>query len=421
MAFSVAVASFDWTNATALAGTIAVTGTGFQPKAAIVWATAPNGGTDAVSGGVLYGSLGFASGATERGCVNWVAGDATSSHPTQHGGHATAIVRLTHTNGVDLGRLDLQSFDADGATFVVDQLLNSVGNCRVMVMFLGGADLTNAKFLELSSAGSPGTQDLTGFGFNPECCLFLFQQDNLLGSSVTSHALVTLGACDSNGDEAVLHAYSQTSVNPSNSHSYARAGELMASTLANVIDAQAEFSAYITDGVRINWTDVTASVPFMVLGLRGGSYKLATGTTQTDTVTPIVISGAGFQPRGGLVASAGIAESALDTATDHFQLSIGAFTSTTSRLAMAHMDVDNVTGSSTTTRAKEFDAVYVNLNTSDAVEGLMDVQSVDSGGATFIMDDADPSGAFFWTLMFGDEVTAGGIAPHAHYYRQMRA
>src|SRR5687768_18346994 len=56
-----------------------------------------------------------------------------------------------------------------------------------------------------------------------------------------------------------------------------------------------------------------------------------------STLFPYTTLFRSFQPAGGLVASAGIAESAADTATDHFQLSIGAFTSATNRLAMAHM------------------------------------------------------------------------------------
>jgi len=122
--------------------------------------------------------------------------------------------------------------------------------------------------------------------------------------------------------------------------------------------------------------------------------------TQTDTTTDITISGLAWKPAAGLVFSHCKAESSGTTLDRNDESSMGAFTTQNERIAHGVMDVDNLADSQVTT-AIEHDAVYVNIDTSDAIEGKMDVKSVNSDGVTFIMDDADPAQAFFLYALFG--------------------
>ena len=48
--------------------------------------------------------------------------------------------------------------------------------------------------------------------------------------------------------------------------------------------------------------------------------------------------------------------------------------------------------------------------------GLMDIQSMDSGGFTAIMDDADPSQTFVFYFAIGD----AAVGNPWHYYQMMR-
>jgi hypothetical protein len=105
--------------------------------------------------------------------------------------------------------------------------------------------------------------------------------------------------------------------------------------------------------------------------------------------------------------SHGQAESTSDTIQNEDRLSIGAFSSLTARGAQGILDENGVTDSEVTT-AIEFDEVYVNVSTASAIDGLMDVKSIDADGFTMVMDDADPAAAFVWYAAFGPAAAAGG-------------
>jgi hypothetical protein len=106
-----------------------------------------------------------------------------------------------------------------------------------------------------------------------------------------------------------------------------------------------------------------------------------------------------------------------NTGTVHGQLSIGAGTSTSNRVAMAIMDEDNL-ATSETSSAIEFDEVYIHINTSDTLEGLGDINSITSDGFTFIMDDADPAQMYVWWVAAGDNPSANAIPVFMNQYRQ---
>lgn len=142
--------------------------------------------------------------------------------------------------------------------------------------------------------------------------------------------------------------------------------------------------------------------------IKGGNWLIGDGLTQTDTVTDIVETGFGFAPTGAMFVSHCNTKSTADTAQNHASLSIGAMDSASSRGAQAAY-MENGTADSECTTAVEHDAVYINISNADAVQGLMDVKSVDSDGFTLIMDDADPSQNYFWYVAAGS-VPAGSTA-----------
>lgn len=176
------------------------------------------------------------------------------------------------------------------------------------------------------------------------------------------------------------------------------------------VTSRADFVSFLSNGFRINWAESATARRVHWVALKGGSYIVGNLLTQTDTVTDIAETGFGFQPSGALFVSHGQAESTSDTAQDHDRLSIGAFDSTSSRVAMGTLDEDNL-GDSEVTTAHEFDEVYVSISTASAIQGLMDIKSVESDGLTMIMDDADPAQAFVWYMAVGAVAAAGGWGP----------
>jgi len=159
-------------------------------------------------------------------------------------------------------------------------------------------------------------------------------------------------------------------------------------------------SQWLSNGFRLNWAERGGSRRVEYVALKGGLYVVGDLLTRTDTTTPIVEAGFGFSPKAGLLLSNTQAQSSSDTVQNDDAWSAGAFTSSTERGAQGSRDRDNQ-GTSQTATSVQYSEAYVRLSTTDTVDGLMDIQSVDSDGFTSIMDDADPSAAFVSYIAFG--------------------
>jgi hypothetical protein len=174
---------------------------------------------------------------------------------------------------------------------------------------------------------------------------------------------------------------------------------------------RAELSSFSAAGFTVNWLERTVSSRVTYLAWRGGNFVVGDLLTQTDTTTDIVESGFGFQPNGIVFFSGGNAAATADAALGvHDEWSIGAASSTTNRHAQAATSRDGNTNmfAQTFIRQDASPAVYINVDpTSDAIEGLMDLKSIDSDGFTAIMDDADPVQAFVWYIACGNPPAAG--------------
>jgi hypothetical protein len=172
---------------------------------------------------------------------------------------------------------------------------------------------------------------------------------------------------------------------------------------------RATFVAAITDGVTLNWLErqATNNIHFCA-ALKGIEATVQSALTQTDTSTDIVVTGLGNTCLGGLVVSTCEAEDTQDTPATHHHWSMGSFTGTSNRGAHGTWD-ENGTANAETATAVEYDEVYANISSSDAIQGLMDIKSLDSGGATFIMDDADPAQKWFSAILFATPAAAAVV------------
>lgn len=413
MALFAKVGSFN--TGTGVATTaIPVTGVGFQPTALILWWDGSTGSVDAASATHARRGMGFVTGTTSRRCCASVSEDAQTAADTDdmirddaavvvmaHSGTTTA----TRTDGL----LDLQSFDSDGFTMVVDDQFTA--DYRIHYLALGGTDLTNVAIGDFTQATATGTQDTTSVGFQPDCVLFLYcsttgalpvsQADSRWGfGAITATAQASYNGGSNDGAatiQTISHCQSSECLN-------------LSSTSVNDVIARAEFSAMLSNGFRLNWLEADANARnICYLALKGGRYALGTLQTQTDTTTDIVESGFGFSPKAALFMSHGNTESTPNTAQDHDRWSVGAFSSISDRAACATMDVDALADSQTTI-AVEHDGVYINIGTADAVVGIMDVKSVDADGFTCIMDDADPSQSFVFYIAFGNTANPASLS-----------
>jgi hypothetical protein len=193
---------------------------------------------------------------------------------------------------------------------------------------LGGSDLTNVKLLQFNTkTGGSGTDDYTGFGFDPEA-IILF---SIAGTSTppASHGQFrfTLGFCDGT-TSAGMELHSQDGQPTSNTNS------LLTTTLLNFhsVSSQATqdvatFDSFITDGFRLDYSaaDATERI-FWAIGFAGGQYKVViddSPTTDTTTDTDL-----GFAGSGGLLMTRCKTSSASWSA--HNMVSVGAMDGTNS-------------------------------------------------------------------------------------------
>ena len=293
--------------------------------------------------------------------------------------------------------------DSGGFTLVITDAFTI--NLRVHYLALGGSDLTNMATGILTEPGATGNQDVTTLSFQPDAAIFFSSMVSADPPGTQTDATMMIGAAaGATPANAVWAGGSDNSNSPTQTVSYNRAGESIAlfDTSISGTNGRASVSQWLSNGFRLNWAERGGSRRVEYVALKGGLYTVGDLLTQTDTTTPIVESGFGFSPKAGLLLSNTQAQSSSDTVQNDDAWSAGAFTSSTERGAQGTRDRDNQ-GTSQAATSVQHSESYVRISTADAVDGMMDIQSVDSDGFTSIMDDADPSAAFVWYLAFGSK------------------
>lgn len=409
MALSAHTGSFNITTAAA-GNTVAVTGLGFQPKAIIFWWSGRTEAVDAGGSATLTGGIGFAVSASSFCALAFRDVDGIGTSNTDQGQRDDACI-LETGDSANVGWADLQSMDSDG--FTVEIIDAFTINLRVSYIAYGGSDITNAEIGRFTATGAaPVNQSVTNAGgFRPDITFFCG------GSSAdppvaTTVSLFNFGVAIDASNEYTWSAGAANGSANGATASYCRAGECYSTGTGAVgVTNRAEFVSHDASGFTINWLERANANRVYWLSIKGGAWKVGDLLTQTDTTTAMAESGFGFAPAGALFVSAGKAQSASDTTDAHFNWSMGAATSTTNRGAQEASSRNGNTTMFCQTFI-EFDEVYIDVDpTTDAIVGLMDIQSFDSDGFTAIMDDADPSQAFVWYVAAGSSAAAAVSRP----------
>lgn len=381
--------------------TIPVTGVGFSPKAILFWHTGRTELVDTVSTLTVRRGFGFAVSASDRRAITNFS--LTASNPTDTASRQTpnACVSILLDAATVDGELDFVSMDADGFTLIVDNQFSQ--DYQISYLAIGGDDVVNAVTGQFTAPTVAGTYSLTSLAFQPDCVFFLSSNQATTPPVTGVDSRMSFGCAVDGGGQAVWSGGANDAVTPAQTIAYCKSGECIAmpSTTLTVIDVRAAFVQSTPTGFDLNFTEANATAPYVFyMALKGGNYTVGSLTTQTDTVTPITISGLDYTPLAGIIVSANRAESTADTPTDNNSMSVGLFTGSADRVVQAVLDEDGGAASEGNS-AIEYDAVYANVSSAAAIQGLMDVTSVYDGGVAFIMDDADPVASFAWYFTFG--------------------
>lgn len=393
--------------------TQAITGVGFQPKAILFWTFGSNSaGNQTTNAQDARCSFGFAASPTLRGCTAWFIADNVATMDTSQATRADCCI-CSVAGAAITGRWDLQSFDSDGFTLIVDQDPPAGDNRRIVALCLGGTDIVNATTGQWNTPGATGNQDITGLGFQPDIVFFIADGED--GPLPVAHTFAAwcLGVAKSAAEQAVGWGEAQDASANSITSRYARYDECLLFYDDTLSQHRATFVSMLSDGFRVNWlASPQAGQPIQYLAIKGGSYRIGNGLTATS-LTTVVTSGYGFAPKAVLVSSPlATAVSAAGTPNANLNWSIGAADSPTSRAAHATNE-QNGQATSDVWFSQLLDAIYSNISAGAGVVGIMDVQSFDSDGVTFVMDDADPTQRVFGYLGIGDSPAGGPPGPNA--------
>lgn len=386
--------------------TVAVTGVGFQPTVVLFWWSGRTESTDANGSANARCGFGVGKSATERWAVsNYLEDAVAAATNTATRQNPAACINLSNSAGTGSdGAADVQTMDADGFTLIIDTQFTV--DLRVSYLALGG-DHSNVAIGDLTP-GATGSLSETGLSFQPE--LVIFCSGGLAGVTATGGADAMLGigaAAGATQEWTVLGFANDVSTN---SGDYSYGDESIASTgVASGLQQRIEFTSFNADGFTVNVLENTGHGVFWV-AVAGGQYFVGDRVTATNT-SNFSQTGVGFTPEALFVASVGRTESAQDTlAAADMRMSIGAATSSTERTAQAWSD-DEGSDPSEVWTAIEHDALYIHGDLADAVDGLMDLVSMDADGFTAVMDDADPAASFVGFVAFGANAAASSVPP----------
>lgn len=161
-----------------------------------------------------------------------------------------------------------------------------------------------------TASTSGGTQDITTTalgGLTPKAALFIMPRTET-DASATNHAHLGIGATDgtSQWSTTVMMRNGQTTADVYSRSANTRVFQIL-NTTTGAISGDAEFSAWITNGVRINWTDsITTAQLFTVIFFAGSDLSAKVGTVSASSTDQAeVTTTTTFQPTDVLFSALG--------------------------------------------------------------------------------------------------------------------
>lgn len=381
--------------------TIPLTGFGFQPTfIGLAWMGRTES-VDADGSGNIVAGYGYVGGPTNRVCTGAGSQDAVATGDSFTAYRTTACVLEADPDapGTD-GALDLQSFDADGATFVIDTEFTD----DLRILLWATDDVANvATGVEAVPSGdqSGSPISVTDPGFQGG---LLLSTNPWVSGDSEGFTLAFAAATDL---EQFLVAAVGTQTNPSDTKRFVRRGVIAQRQVA--LSDKVTFDAFTASGFDYNKSG-TNSMEFIWCVLDVPNAHIGNVTSATDTST-FSETGIPFTPELLLLAAIGLDESAADTFDADGLQSFGAATSPTNRAAHGMTDQDAVSPTECWT-AVEHDAVYVEGDFADGVVRTGDITAINSDGFDMQMSAAGAA-AFIPYIAIAGEADAGPTGPVA--------
>jgi hypothetical protein len=415
MALGFAHGSVQWLTTDALNATKVVTGLGFTPKALrFYWVgLQSNSPTNGVSGAVNQRrGVGFAVSAASRRCVGTFAEDNNNAASNDGSVAADNSVCITVDGaGTVDGRLDINSFDADGFTLIVDDV--TPANITVFYEAWGGTDITAAVVGDIAEPAATGTQNYTVSGFTSDglnqCVMFAgVQSVSALntGQGQDSGLCVGFATSTSTTNNVVVVGNADDNSGTGDTDGYCIQGECLAQIViaGGNPNARATLSAWGTDLFTLNWlARATTNRRNIFLAIKGGSWQASSYTIAGNTLnSTTTVSELPFNLKGISLIGRMTAQSTAGTSTAQDRISFGSAISTTSRNSAGVLDNNNADPSEIGTIVR-YDSVLSFPTAVGAVQATYNINAFNLNSFQIIVDTAGGvASEFHGYLSFGD-------------------
>lgn len=405
-------ATFLW-NTTDAIGTTFDVHLGAQPKGVMLFGT---GSGSAAGVNSVYDSDSFAMmvgagvSSSNRRCATAMLFGVTSVSASYGTRHTNDAVLCNVGGSSNLhGRLDIDSeanWPTDGIRFIVDEALLSVKvgvGVSVLVIALIGDDVS-ANIIQFQEPGATGNQSVAHGLSGIPTGVMLFSAGFATAPSAVSatQAGMSFGFFDGT-TSAVLFASGDDAATTSLTSAYARTGEVivMAPDPGTTLSGRAAGSSFDATNVVINWLERALTRYVFGLVWKGGSFKVASTATRTDT-TEFDGPAIGFTPSLLFAGTAWRTASTVDVTTIHATWSLGAARDPSDRFAASSLH-PSALADLETVGAVRFDALAVRPNIAVTIDALMDLVTM-ADPPRFVMDDADTSASFVALAAWGDSL-----------------
>ena len=416
MALDFAHGSVQWLTTDVLNATKVVTGLGFRPKVLrFYWVGLSSASpTNGVSGAVSQRrGVGFAVSAASRRCVGTFAEDDNNAASNDGSVAADNSVCITVDGaGVVDGRLDINSFDADGFTLIVDDVVPA--NITVFYEAWGGQDITAAVVGDIAEPAATGVQNYTVAGFTSDgknqCVMFAgVQSVSALntGQGQDSGLCVGFATSTSTTNNVVVVGNADDNSATGDTDGYCIQGECLAQIViaGGNPDARATLSAWGTDLFTLNWTSrATTNRRNIFLAIKGGSWQASSYTIAGNILnSTTTVSDLPFLPlRGISLIGRMTVQSTAGTSTAQDRIGFGSGRSTTSRNSAGVLD-NNAADPSEIGTIVQYNSVLSFPTAVGAVQATYDINAFNLNSFQTIVDTAGGvANEFHGYLAFGD-------------------
>jgi hypothetical protein len=426
MALEFTHGAIQWLTTDVLNSTKVISGFGFEPKALrFYWfGIQSNSPTNAVSQVIdSRRGVGFAVSDVSRRCVGSYSQDNSAAANCGVVASNDSVCITVDGNGTVDGKLDISSFDPDGFTLIVDDVVPA--NITVFYEAWGGDDITVAEIGDIAEPAAIGVQNYTVNGFTSDgrdqVVMFAGVQATTAlntGQAQDSGMCVGFASANNEAHNITICGNSDDASATMDTDGFIRLGVClsMIQIAGGNPNARATLSAWGTNQFTLNWiTRATTNRRYIFLALKGGGWKAGAVTIAGNTIgSAVSIGPQPFVPNGISMFTRNTAQSAVATATVNDLISMGTASSTTSRNSGGVLD-ENGTANAEIDLVVQYDSVLSVPSAAGAVQAEYDIGSFSLNNIQIITDVAGGVAAtYLGYLAFGTKIYSPRISSIGH-------